>query len=107
MKSVPLSEKLLSVICMVQSAKALFVNEVVLVNYKSHIKFPAYANGMKSESDWITRTRNYFFAIDDSLIASLELKKNEYCFDALLRYVVTDEMKNTESDELNKFSFIY
>lgn len=107
MKTVPMSEKLLSVICMVQSAMHLFLDEVNLVRYEADIEGQSYTKGMESKSDWKTRTRNYFFAIDDSLVNSVGLVKNEFCFEALLRYEVTEEMKHTHFDELGKFTFSY
>ena len=107
MKTLEMNEQILSIISMIQSAKALFLSELDLVRYETHIKEQSYTKRMVSDSDWLTRTRNYFFAIDDTFVKSLGLKKNEYCFEALLRYEVTDEMKNTNFDELNKFSFTY
>jgi len=107
MKTLEMNEQLLSIICMIQSAKKLFVNENDLVRYGAHIKDQAYTKRMGSDDDWLTRTRNYFFAIDDTFVKSLGLTKNEYCFKALHRYEVTDAMMNTNHDELYKFSFTY
>lgn len=107
MTTLKMNEQLMAVICMVQSAKDLFLNELDLVRYGTTIEDQAYTAHMVSEDDWAARTRNYFFAIDDAFVDSLGLKKNEYCFEALLRYDVTDEMKNTDYDELGKFTFTY
>lgn len=107
MQKLDLSEQILSVICMVQSAKNLFLNELALNEYNAGIEQQAYTNKMSSKDDWLTRTRNYYFSIDGDFIHQIGLIKNEYCFKAILDFRVTDEITNTNYDELNKFTFSY
>lgn len=107
MKTISMNEKLLSIICMVQAAKALFVNEISLVDYGSKIENAAYTDRMRSDKDWLQRTENYYYSMSNELIDEVELKKNTYCFRAIIDFQVTDEMLNTKPNKLDQFWFSY
>ena len=58
-------------------------------------------------NDWQKATKDYFFKINTDLIKKLGLAKNQYCFDAILSFAITDEMNSTLRDELGQFEFKY
>lgn len=101
MTKLPLNENLLAVICMVQAAKNLYIAELKIV------RKGVYVTGMEPSDDWYTRTRKYFSAIDTEFLRSLGLKKNEYCFESILDFDVTDEIRSTLYDDLGKFTLKY
>lgn len=107
MTTLQMNEQLLSTICLVQSAKQLFINETDLVKYRASLDNPACMAKVSSPSDWLGRTRNYYFSLDSAYIANLGLAKNEYCFLAILQYKVTGTMLNTQFEDLAKFTFSF
>jgi hypothetical protein len=107
MKIVALNKKVLSIICMVQSAKSLFVCETDLIEFRIKKEPQEYSENMTGDLDWLTRTRNYYFAIDDGFISGLGLKKSESCFKAINNFKITDQIRNTDYNDLGKFELVY
>ena len=51
------------------------------------------------------KTKEYYFNMDDDVLNSVGLKKNNFDFDRILMYKLTDEINNTEFYQLEKFEF--
>jgi hypothetical protein len=58
-------------------------------------------------TDWYADTRNAFFSLPDELISRVNLKKSEYCFQAIEALNIPQEWLAAESHELHKFEFNY
>ncbi|MEF1336396.1 hypothetical protein REH81_06330 [Vibrio rotiferianus] len=89
-----MNERLLSLISLIQAKKKLAQQE----------------SRFGLSEDWLKDTENYFNALPVELIKELGLKKNKYCFEALLAFKITKEMLNCESDKLDedsRFQFSY
>jgi hypothetical protein len=56
---------------------------------------------------WYADTRESFFALPDSLVSELGLKKNINCFRAIESFDVPKEWLETEAHELSQFKFSY
>jgi hypothetical protein len=91
MKTLPLSMDLLNVIVLIQAKKNLAIDESILMLIQ----------------DWQSATREYFFALPNHLVDGNGLARNEYCFNALLGFTVTQEMIGTQPEHLSSFPFTY
>lgn len=92
MTTLAMNERLLGVLCALKAKQDLAVCETSLPGY------PA---------DWSAAVKTYFFSMPDDLIASVGLRKNEYCFDAIVSLQIPDVWLNTEYDQLEQFHFCY
>lgn len=81
-----LNEESLYVITAVQRFKALKVTE-------SHL-------GLLPNSDWHQETEKYYHAMPSDLMKKAGLKKNVEDLENTLIFLITDEMKNTEMNQL-------
>ena len=102
-----MNEKLLNLICMIQSAKVLFLSEKLLFGDDCSFDNEFYTESSKVSSDWISRLEVYYFSIDSAYLKSLGLNKSRDCFDALELFEVTDEMVSVVSADLDQFTFFY
>ena len=111
MKTLKMNARLLSIIGTVQAAKDLFIREMSLYECdRAEKPDPAclcYSDRMHGDDDYITRTRNYFFAMADEMVEAAGLVKNEFCFEALCRYQVTADISRTKFEHLGQYSFSY
>lgn len=111
MKTLKMNARLLSIIGTVQTAKDLFIKETSLYERdhaeKSVDGCLCYSDRMHSNDVYVSRTRNYFFELDNALIDSAGLVKNEDCFDAICRYKITPDMGRTKFEHLGQYSFSY
>jgi len=92
-REIMLSEGLLNLIIMVQDFRQLRISE----NMFKHI------HGISHNSDWLKETEKYFFAINKEILAQYGLCHNHDSFEKVERFPVTQEMRNTESNDLGKY----
>lgn len=102
MTSVHLSEELLDVIVLIHRAKWFFLSESSLINMGQDTGLVS-----KPDENWKDNTRRYFFGLNTEHLQKLNLKKNEFCFLAIIDFQVSDEMLSTPFDQLHKFTFSY
>lgn len=94
---VKLSEGLLCMLIMVQDYRRLMIDEHMFK--ESH--------GIADNYDWYRDTQKYFNNIADEILERYSLCKNIHSFELVLGFMVTDEMRSTQSDELSKFELWY
>ncbi|MFT7492507.1 MAG: hypothetical protein ACI80S_002110 [Pseudohongiellaceae bacterium] len=102
-----MNERLLNLICMIQSAKVLFLSEKLLFVDDCAFDNEFYTESSKVSLDWISRLEVYYFSINSAYVKSLGLNKSRDCFDALELFEVTDEMVSVASIDLYQFTFTY
>jgi hypothetical protein len=102
-----MNEKLLNLICMIQSAKVLFLSEKLLLIDECYFNAEFYNERSQVSLDWISRLEVYYFSLDSDYIKLLGLKKNRDCFDALESFDVTDEMVSASPKDIGRFIFSY
>ena len=92
-KEMMLSPELLSLIIMVQDYRSLVISEN---QFRETHK-------VEIGEDWITATQKYFFGIDKSILRKYGLSQNNNSFEIVSGFIVTDEMRKTDSKDLHKF----
>lgn len=92
MNTLVMNEQLLDVLCALKAKQHLALCEISLPGYPT---------------DWRSVLRDYLFAMPDDLIKSVGLKKNEYCFEAVVHLSIPELWMSTESSALKQFSFSY
>lgn len=92
-----LNETLLYIIATVQEYKKFLAT-------KNHLE-AITQTGEKGKMDFYKKTKEYYFNMDDDVLNSVGLKKNNFDFDRILMYKLTDEINNTEFYQLGKFEF--
>ena len=102
-----MNERLLNLICTIQSAKVLLLSEKLLFVDDCSFDNEFYTESSKVSLDWISRLEVYYFSIDSTYIQTLGLNKSRDCFDALEIFEVTDEMVSVASEDLGQFTFSY
>lgn len=92
---IPLTPGLLDLIVMVQDYER-FLRSQSMFNNKHHL----------DRVDVDREVERFFIKIDDSVLRQYKLSKNKISLNKVLNYVVTDEILNTQYDELpKKFMF--
>ncbi len=104
---VKMNRRLLGVICAVQAAHKLFLQEALLLDDKVPLRDSVYQDKITPSSDHYGRAKKYYESLDSDAIEQLGLKQNHYCFEAIMRFQVTDEMLGTLNDDLGQFEFAY
>ncbi len=88
---VKLSKQSLRIILLLQARQALAKRESTL----------------KLNSDWHSKTKEYFESFADDLLCNTGLVKAEPCLDAILDFEVTEKMKYLIHEEMLDYSFSY
>lgn len=91
--NISLNKDLLSIIIAIQSKKQFSINESIL--------------GLDNSEDWLQVVQDYYYNLPDDLVHNNGLKKNQYCFDALLNFNLTPYIMKTKSSKLGNFEFKY
>lgn len=91
MKRIPLNEVLLSIIFLVQKRK-----ELALIESKLCIT-----------DSWHSDIREYYQSLSSLFLYNQKLSKKEECFQALLNFEITDEIRNSDPSKLEQFIFEY
>ncbi|PGK51945.1 hypothetical protein CN918_29580 [Priestia megaterium] len=93
---IPLTKELIHLINYLQKWKDAFIAEEQFVDPHNHPKVENY----------VERTREVFYNVDDKKIKKLQLVKNDETLKKLLWFEITEEMKRTKYTELEKkFTF--
>jgi hypothetical protein len=107
MTKLKMNEELLSLICLIQGAKKLFINESKLNSRRTTVKNQSYTENMKHDNDWKKRTENYYNSLCTHYLKSIGLVKDEICLEAVENFNITNEIMMTQVHELGKFSLSY
>lgn len=83
------------------------LNVILTIQYYAKFKRAEARTLNKNLSvyNWVEDVEKYYYNIPDEIIDSMNLKKNKIDFYRVLDYKVTDEIMNTNAEELNKFDF--
>lgn len=84
---------------------ANLLNVITLIQDKKKLSVSESVAGLNT--DWYASTKSYFFNLPDELLAECKLVKNNYCFEALQRFSVTNKINNSENTDLKKFEFSF
>lgn len=87
---IELTEGKLNIILAVQSFKEFKVNDVILLS---------------SFENWYEATKDYYQSIPDKLLIKEGLMKDDYDFEKILNYEVTDKILSSNIEDLYKFEF--
>ena len=92
MKTLKLSEKLLTVLTALKDRQALAITESSLFDDKK---------------DWQKALREYFYSLPKELTDEVGLDRNELCIRAVEWLEIPQEWNETDFDELSQFTFSY
>ena len=92
---VKMNETLLYIIGTIQDYKKYLISK----NYLQKI-----ISG-KDELDWYEGTKELYNSLNNELFNKAGIKKNNYTFERIITYPLTNEINNTEFEDLKKFEF--
>jgi hypothetical protein len=92
-----LNEKLFYVINLIQDYRQYLIT-------KNRLEEITQTGDEGKINHW-AKTRELYFSLDTELLHSVGLNKNEFDFERVYMYRITDEMNNTEMKDLEKFKF--
>lgn len=85
-----LNEKLLNIIDVVQSYKWYRIREIKILDLNR---------------DWYKETEDYYYNLPRKLLDEVGLRKNNFDFERVIRFKITDEISSTEYKDLGRFDF--